>query len=170
MQNQNPTDAPILTNPGLTPNPRLAHVTHLVLFWMNTNRKIWLSDKKWTLLPFGLLICVFEGVVGQRCLVACVFHHVVPCYKSLAYCSASWFKSLIKEMTTNLHSNCTQNQHESLKMSISYKDQKKLLVHTCSGFEKSGRSGTRIPTSAQTTMRTVHTPNTTTGQSAMSSA
>lgn len=41
---------------------------------------------------------------------------------------------------------------------------------TSSGSEKSGRSGTRMPTRAHTTMSTVHTPSTTTGQSAMSSA
>lgn len=43
-------------------------------------------------------------------------------------------------------------------------------VLTSSGSEKSGRSGTRTPTRAHTTMSTVHTPSTTTGQSAISSA
>lgn len=41
---------------------------------------------------------------------------------------------------------------------------------TSRGSEKSGRSGTRTPTRAHTTMSTVHTPSTTTGQSAISSA
>lgn len=43
-------------------------------------------------------------------------------------------------------------------------------VLTSSGSEKSGKSGTRTPTRAHTTMSTVHAPSTTTGQSAISSA
>lgn len=38
------------------------------------------------------------------------------------------------------------------------------------GSEKSGSSGTNIPTKAQTTMNTVHMPRTTTGQSAIRDA
>lgn len=41
---------------------------------------------------------------------------------------------------------------------------------TSKGSEKSGKSGTRTPTKVHTTMSIVHTPRTTTGQSAMSSA
>lgn len=41
---------------------------------------------------------------------------------------------------------------------------------TSNGSEKSGRSGTNIPTSAHTTINTVHMPRTTTGQSAISAA
>lgn len=44
------------------------------------------------------------------------------------------------------------------------------VLLTSSGSEKSGSSGTKTPTRAQTTMSRVHMPRTTTGQSASSAA
>lgn len=44
---------------------------------------------------FGLLVSVFEGVVGQRGFVARVLHHVVPCDQSLANGCSPWLKTLL---------------------------------------------------------------------------
>lgn len=44
---------------------------------------------------FGLLIGIFEGVVGQCCFVACVLHHVVPCDQSLANGCSPRLKTLL---------------------------------------------------------------------------
>lgn len=51
----------------------------------------------WVELLFGLLVSVFEGVVGQCCFVARVLHHVVPCNQSLANGCSPWLKTLQKE-------------------------------------------------------------------------
>ncbi len=53
-------------------------------------------------LLFGLLISVFERVVGQCGFVACVLHHVVPCDQSLADGCSPWLKTLLggKKATT----------------------------------------------------------------------
>lgn len=56
----------------------------------------WDADEMWTVLPSGLFVCIFKGVVGQGGFVACVLHHVVPCDKPLAYRCAPRFKALRK--------------------------------------------------------------------------
>lgn len=54
---------------------------------------------------FGLLVCVFEGVVGQRCFVACVFDHVVPCDQSLTNGCSPRLKSLLEGKQSNSERN-----------------------------------------------------------------
>lgn len=44
---------------------------------------------------FGLLVSIFEGVVCQRCFVARILHHVVPCDQSLANGCSPWLKTLL---------------------------------------------------------------------------
>lgn len=48
-------------------------------------------------LLFGLLVSIFEGIVGQCCFVARVLHHVVPCDQSLANGCSPWLKTLWEE-------------------------------------------------------------------------
>lgn len=51
-------------------------------------------------LPFGLLVCIFEGVVGQCGFVACILHHVVPCDQPLANGSSPRLKPLSEKRKT----------------------------------------------------------------------
>lgn len=53
---------------------------------------------------FGLLICIFERVVGQCCFVASVFQHVVPCDQSLTNGCSPRLKALLerKKATMNI--------------------------------------------------------------------
>lgn len=49
---------------------------------------------------FGLFISIFEGVVRQRCFVACILHHVVPCDQSLTNGCSPWLKTLLGRKKT----------------------------------------------------------------------
>lgn len=62
---------------------------------------------------FGLLICIFERVVGQCCFVASVFQHIVPCDQSLTNGCSPRLKALLerKKATMNI-----------------------IICYTCSGF------------------------------------
>lgn len=50
-------------------------------------------------LLFGLLISVLIGVICQRCLVASVFCHVVPCDQTLTNGGSTWLETLVREET-----------------------------------------------------------------------
>lgn len=72
---------------------------------------------------FGLLVSIFEGVVGQCGFIACVFHHVVPCDQSLANGCSPWLKTLLEEKGG--HKLCLRRQVSAFtimsKMKLWYK-------------------------------------------------
>lgn len=49
---------------------------------------------------FGLLICIFEWIIGQCGFIARVLHHIVPCDQSLANGCSPWLEALVGKKDT----------------------------------------------------------------------
>lgn len=58
-------------------------------------------------LLFGLLICVFVGIVCQCSFVASVLGHVVPCYQTLANGCSPRLKTLVRRRNAMIRGTCT---------------------------------------------------------------
>lgn len=62
-------------------------------------------------LLFGLLVCVFVGIVCQRSFVASVLGHVVPCYQTLANGCSPRLKTLVRRRNTMIGGTRTPVDH-----------------------------------------------------------